>query len=352
MAVRRPSQLDMLSHEFLPEDKLVDALKICTTIWESPERNVDIYADLLRENLNNKHFYDELEFYLPQIAHMAIHLGNSNLELAHSLERMVLSICQFSLHSALEFTFILKAALEDYQPEMPNGRANPDADILLYNKCARLIEHIERVVVYTSTPSLMDNLSQNDKIISEIVLSSGPEDDVSGNTLAMEGPLLFKRSDRIAFYRTKGWKPRNFRIQNHSLYCYRGDKFTKPIRSVSLLDCNLVIPSASKHPFYFELHSTVSTACFHLRAADNGIFQKWIDAIKAQMERPPTVVQTAHITEASEENTSQNGAAVSHGGDDAKPSSQMTAAERARFDFFRGEMKFITELTEISESLR
>lgn len=267
-----------MSNVFRPNDKLIDILKIITAIWESSERNVRIYSDLLREYLNDKRTFNEIEFYLPQIAHMIIHLGNTNLELARGLERLMLSICQLSMHTALQLTFIFKAALEDYQMELPNGKPNPASNPALFNKCAVLLEHIERVVVFGSSPVLVLDMAKNDKIIGEVVMSNTNED-VSRKG-ALIGELLYKRNTRKAFYRSKPWKPRFFKVENQALFCYHDDTLTKLLRCISLLDARLEVPTAAKHLHYMELHSTVNDTVLRLRANDSSTFNKWAEAIE------------------------------------------------------------------------
>lgn len=274
---RRKSDMDLLIQVLQPDDRPIDILKICLAIWESSERNVAMYSDLLSEHLNDRRVFEEIEFYLPQLAHMVIHLGDESLELARGLERLTLSICQQSMHTALQLTFIFKAALEDYQPELPSGLPNPAANATLYNKCAVLLEHIERTVVFASSPIIVRDIAKNERIIDEVVSDGSPED-VSGKPSTF-GALWFKRNQRKAFYRTKRWKTRYFKLENHTLYCYRDEKCTQLLRCISLLDSRLEVPKGAKHMYFMELHSTVSTAYFQLRANSSSEFTRWVELL-------------------------------------------------------------------------
>ena len=70
------------------------------------------------------------------------------------LERFALVIAQQSQHFALQLTWILQGAIEDYQPETPQGLPNPGYNKLFYNRCITLLSNIERCVVYGSPRSI------------------------------------------------------------------------------------------------------------------------------------------------------------------------------------------------------
>lgn len=279
---KRSTDMEMMSGVFRPDDKQIDILKICSAIWESSERNVRVYSDLLREFLDDKRTFEEMEFYLPQIAHMIINLGNSNIELAGGLERLALGLCQQSMHTALQLTFILKSALEDFQAELPNGQTNPTGNIQLFNKCAVLIEHIERVVVFGSTPSVIHDISKNDQIINEVVFPNSASLNDPALTLQTStmSALLFKRTTRKSFFHTKRWKIRYFKIEHACLYCYHDAEFKQLLRSMSLLDAKVVIPSDSTYEWYMQVQSTVSSLVFHIRATNSETFNAWVSDLQ------------------------------------------------------------------------
>lgn len=70
------------------------------------------------------------------------------------LERFALVIAQQSQHFALQLTWILQGAIEDYQPETSEGRPNPGYNKLFYHRCITLLSNIERCVVYGSPRSI------------------------------------------------------------------------------------------------------------------------------------------------------------------------------------------------------
>jgi|TARA_B110000090_G_C13034364_1_gene313145 hypothetical protein len=56
------------------------------------------------------------------------------------MERVILSIAQVSIHAAFRISFMLTAAMEDYQPELANGTPNPGKlkYIVLSYGCCRI----------------------------------------------------------------------------------------------------------------------------------------------------------------------------------------------------------------------
>ena len=87
-----------------------------------------------------RHVLDGIEFYLPQLAHMIIHL---EVEWDDDiLERFALIIAQQSIHFALQLNWILQGALDDYQPELEDGTPNPNYNRLFYIRCLKLLKTV------------------------------------------------------------------------------------------------------------------------------------------------------------------------------------------------------------------
>ena len=88
--------------------------KVVMLLWsyrDDPEI-VTFMARFVQKFAGSRHVFDGIEFYLPQLAHMIIHL---EVEWDDSiLERLTLVIAQQSLHFALQFNWILQGALQDY----------------------------------------------------------------------------------------------------------------------------------------------------------------------------------------------------------------------------------------------
>ena len=90
---------------------------------------------------------DGIEFYLPQLAHMIIHLEVEWDD--EILERFALVIAQQSIHFALQLNWILQGALQDYHPESSIDHSpNPTYNPKYYTRCLKLLRNVESCVVY------------------------------------------------------------------------------------------------------------------------------------------------------------------------------------------------------------
>jgi len=127
--------------------------KVAMLIWQFRDDPAVVHfmAQFVAKFSGSRQVFDGIEFYLPQIAHMIIHL-EANWDEA-ILERFALVIAQQSQHFALQLTWILQGAIEDYQPETVEGRPNPGYNQLFYHRCITLLSNIERCIVYGSPRS-------------------------------------------------------------------------------------------------------------------------------------------------------------------------------------------------------
>lgn len=147
-------------------------------IWKHRDNRdfVQAFTEALTRFADEQTVFDEIEFYLPQLAHMIIHLEIDWP--IQALERFALVVCQSSLHVALQvmkrwtqpdvpcrhssfacrcrfarvpqLNWILLAAMEDYQPEDAAGNTNPNRNPVFYTRCARMLQNIERCIVHGS----------------------------------------------------------------------------------------------------------------------------------------------------------------------------------------------------------
>ncbi|GKY98038.1 hypothetical protein MPSEU_000761900 [Mayamaea pseudoterrestris] len=124
--------------------------KVVMLIWSFRDDPavVTFMARFIAKFSGSRHVFDGIEFYLPQLAHMIIHLeADWDDEI---LERFALVIAQQSVHFSLQLNWMLKGALEDYQPESPSapGMSNCNYNPLYYSRCLKLLKNVERCVVY------------------------------------------------------------------------------------------------------------------------------------------------------------------------------------------------------------
>ena len=235
-----------------------------------------------------KDTFDEIEFFIPQIAHMIIHFGGVN----RKLWNLMIMICQVSMHSALLLSFIFYAAMEDYQPEDANGVDNIHKDAKLHTHCSHLLTSIEKVVLLGSPALMKLELSASDKEKSllefeeleaesrirdsELIIEMENE---GKDVHVMSGELLYKRVEKKSMFVRKVWKPRYFKIENKVLNCYHDAKYEELLRSIPLQDCQVLEVHNPHHVNCFEVHSPITFTVFKLRAQSRDEMLKWIEGI-------------------------------------------------------------------------
>ena len=278
------------------------------------------YIVFYSKSIDDRVVFDDIEFFVPQLAHMSIHLKEKDVVVA--LERLTAAICLTSAHLALQLGFIYTAALEDFQPELANGQKNPQCDAALYARCAHLLQFVERTFVYggshysssTDTPAV----SPVSPDLKSKPVASGENVDLimQASENMLQGELLYKRVERKHMYSTKPWKTRYFRICDRILYCFRDAEYTELLRSIPLQDCEVhgttsstvtagpissdsavvTIPApkeeevvvthtsdlSGKYDYYFEVSNknmSEQTVKFLLRADSLESYNKWMNAL-------------------------------------------------------------------------
>lgn len=334
---------------FKTDSTEVDVLKVVCLLWKSRENKdrVESLGNLLSDAARNSDaIISDAEYYLPQLCHMVIHL-----EVAwesQALERFAFTISQKSIHIALQLSFYLRAAMEDYQPEKGPETSNPFANPVLFYRCARLLQNIERAVVFGTTVSV-----SNDKLPeahASTILSSNKANalivtDDGATPSVRKGYLLFKRNTRKSTLHSKIWKPRFFRIEQQVMFCLRNETDTLALRAMSLIGCSVTLaPANSKYPYAFELSNAAGTAKYQLRAEDEKSYQIWTSALLAERG-----VFNLQVPVRADSN-----ALYAPAGPDSIDShfDIMTSTQRKRAHFFRQQIAFTDKLTSICESLR
>lgn len=217
---------------------------------------------------------------------MLIH-AHSNTQ--NSFEHLVILLCQSSLHTALHISFILFAALEDYQSEDMNGKPNPNSNPNLFAYCARILHNVERAVVQGDLVTLLienshefvqNETSFRQQFAQDIVQLSQVSRSQGVSTELKRGSLLFKRAKRQSFQR-KLWKQRWFRIEEKVLYCYQDNNYTILRRALPLQDCRVDIVQNKHHENCFEIFSPITNTLFKLQAQSLDEMQQWIDALNS-----------------------------------------------------------------------
>lgn len=266
------------------------------------------------------------------------------------LERFSLVVAQQSLHFALQLNWILQGAIEDYQPELPDGNPNPTYNPLYYSRCIKLLTNIERCVVYRRPRSLelqrlyekgkitkseYQSLEQADRRFTAMQLTAMDLSDIDG--IHLGGVLLYKKAVRTACWKPKPWKTRYFAIEERMLNCYN-EKGGTLKRSMPLEGAAVEALPNGKYPNTFKVENRSFE--FRMRAASKEEMDRWLKMLTDEansnrvfghtdrsMARPANPAETRVIED-------------------------MTPHQRARFEFFRDERNFIHSLTQVAEDLR
>ena len=263
------------------------------------------------------------------------------------LERFSLVIAQQSLHFALQLNWILQGAIEDYQPELPDESINPNHNPLYYSRCVKLLTTMERCVVYRKPRSReLQRLYEKGKISKQELQIIEHADrkynamEATGNNAEKEifgGNLLYKRKVRTACYKTKRWKTRYFSVEEQMLHCYNSQG-GRLVRSMPLEGAQVQeIKDTKKYQNVFSVSNRNFE--FRIRAGSAEEMKKWTDLLT---EEANNAAIFGHMDSSVHAESPATDRIVS----------EMTPAQRARYEFFRDERDFVRRLTDIAEELR
>lgn len=293
--------------------------------------------------------FDGIEFYLPQLAHMMIHLETEWDDAI--LERFSLVIAQQSIHFALQLNWILAGAIEDYQPELPDGTPNPTYNPIYYFRCVKLLTNIERCVVYRRprsqelqrlyekgniTKAEMHSLDQADRRFTAMQITG---DDADDEKEIFGGTLKYKRAVRTSLFKFKRWKTRYFAIEERMLNCYNFEG-GKLVRSMPLegAEVKAIHNKKNKYPNMFSV--TNRSFEFRIRASSEEDRHKWIKMLENEAKTGRVFGHTDASLRFSANKDSQ------------RVIDELTPSQRERYTFYRNEREFVRRLTDIAEDLR
>jgi phosphatidylinositol 4-kinase len=329
--------------------------KVMMLIWKFRDDPsvVRFMAQFVTRYAGRRDVFDGIEFYLPQLAHMIIHL--EALWDDAILESFALIIAQHSIHFALQLNWILQGAIEDYQPEMPNGEQNKHFNALYYTRCVRLLLNIERCVVYGTprkhelqrlyekgqiTKLEYDTMEQADRRFNAEQLTNAQRQLLEAGTFG--GNLLYKRLVRTSCCSQKNWKTRYFSVSERMLFCYNvhPSQGGRLIRAMPLDGAEIMeTPSTdAKYEFMFEVHNL--NYFFRMRAANEEERKRWIRVLEE--ERDSHNLYPYQIWSQGKSNHDEHSQFMK----------DLTPAQKARYDFFKNQRDFTRTLTNIAEELR
>lgn len=371
---------DISYEDFLNEDRrTISTIKVIFGMWKFrlDFSFVTKLAEILSNFVAEKRVFRDIEFYLPQLAHMIIHL-NTDFNNA-ALESLAMLICQSSMHAGLQMIYILVAAMEDYQPENNDGQKNPNANNLLFFRCMRLLHNVERSIVFGS-PTMT---SSEEAILLEIQASISStshhpqhhghhniEASIKDNEIVKSGELFYKRNERKNIFYAKIWKPRFFVVADGVLLCYHDSKALKdkesPLRAIPLseeCEIRLMQGDSMKYDFEFEIFNASTNFSLHLRAKSQLDYDSWLDALQSEIMQPDkaTSAESSSIsfTPCAEGNVDGNGQAINSSAQILSRINSrrnlelsLTHSQKNKFHFIRQQRCFITCMTDICERLR
>eukprot|EP01031_Cornospumella_fuschlensis_P034285 gene34285-41498_t len=351
---------------FKPDKKTIDVQKVVFRLWESRRNHEKIktLCDILCKFADEKVVFREIEFYIPQLAHLIIHMDVSNRNQA--LEMVAMVISQNSIHAALQLNFLFNAAMEDYQPELANGAKNTACNPFYFSRCARLVQDVERAVIYGSREMANNSegkIKPNDVKLDQIQRSLDSEKSTQFDG-ELSGQLFYKRVERKSLFHSKPWKQRYFVVDQRVLLCFKEPHAVNPKRAIPLQNCRVVAcdHSLKYGDTLFEIVNEANSTRYLLRASTPQARNKWVRFLEDEISGAPPSKDGDEVND---------GGGDSDGEDDALPppspgnsgvgnrrgrppldESEMTPAQRKRFAFFRQMRIFVANLTYICERLR
>lgn len=342
--------------------------KVMMLIWQFRDDPsvVSFMAHFVTEHAGRRDVFDGIEFYLPQLAHMIIHL-EANWDDA-ILERFALIIAQHSLHFALQLIWILQGAIEDYQPEMPNGEQNQNFHALYYTRCVKLLLNIERCVVYGTprkhelqrlyekgqiTKKEYETMEQADRRFNAEQLSTTQKKLLQAGTFG--GSLLYKRLVRTSCCSQKNWKTRYFAVSERMLFCYNVPPSSggRLIRAMPLEGAVITETPTSdaKYDYMFEVHNL--NYFFRMRASSDEERKRWIEVLEEERNSHNLFpYQVWSPGKGLNEGESEDERAMGNYHKQLQFVNDLTPAQKARYDFLKNQRDFTRNVTNIAEELR
>ncbi|KAJ0407683.1 hypothetical protein ATCC90586_001865 [Pythium insidiosum] len=291
MEVTPPATLEEI---FSPDGK-VDMRLLMISLWKN--RKNEAFTAEICQRLSYLSFtnptLDQVEFYLPQLAHMVIHF-EKELPM-DAMEQFVLLLSQSSVHLALQLFWIIYAALDENRPKRSG---NPKT----FARCAQLLLALEQCLVYGSpvvreAAELFTRNSISRAEMEQILAADrrffaaqSSLDCTEGATerAAHEG-WLFKKGGGTSTMGRRNWKRRWCRIEKRILLVFAKPSDEHPRTSVALDRAEVVVVDNPKHPFYFELIHEFSETKMKFAAQSHDELVAWVQHLRrvASIPEPP-----------------------------------------------------------------
>jgi hypothetical protein len=290
-----PSVADVLAH-----DGSVDVRMLMISMWKH-RANAPFTAELCQRLCSmpiTQPMLDQVEFYLPQLAHMVVHLER---ELPmEDMEQFVLLLSQSSVHFALQFFWMIYAALDENRPKRAGN--NPRT----FARCARLLLALEQCFVYGSPAARqaselltrqsisrdeMDQILMADRRFFAVQQSSTDASSAPSSVedvAPLSGGWLLKKGGGTRTMGRRNWTLRWCRLERRILLVFSKPTDLQPRAAIPLHGAKVHVVE-NKRPFYFEItHDFSETkAKFAAKSADE--LSTWVAYLQktAALPEPP-----------------------------------------------------------------
>lgn len=253
---------------------------------------------------------DQVEFYLPQLAHMVVHL-EKELPM-EAMEQFVLLLSQSSVHFALQFFWIIFAALDENRPKRSG---NPRT----FARCAQLLLALEQCFVYGSpaakeaselltrnsiSKAEMDQIVMADRRFfaaqSSLEICYEPSmAAINAMSMGERGGWLFKKGGGTSKMGRRNWKLRWCRIENRILLVFTKPGDTHPRTAFPLVRAEIRVLENKKHPFYFELVHELSETKMQFAAQSQEELVEWISTLQKYAAAPEPPISSGNTSSSS-----------------------------------------------------
>lgn len=255
-------------------------------IWRRrrEEGTISALTDRLIELVSDAAALDATEFHMPQFAHMIIHIS-SDCPAVAELERFVLAVCQISVHLALQFFWIVYAALQESAPKRKGDKR-------VYTRCARLLLNLEQCVVYGYGSSEGGSSVSMQELMKHCVAAAVSSTSENADEVAFSGTLMKKGGGTSKVVGRRNWNARYLEVRSRVLYYYAPASSRphdgaangsaagrKPLGSMALSTAE--VDSSVGHPkgkkaHYFEVRCRQSGQVMKLAARNADDRAMWI----------------------------------------------------------------------------
>lgn len=340
--------------------------KVVMLIWQFRDDPsvVTFMARFVAKHAGSRDVFDGIEFYLPQLAHMIIHL---EIEWDDAiLERFALVIAQQSLHFALQLNWILNGVLQDYQPELEDGTPNPTYDSIYYSRALQFLKNVERCVVYgrPRSPELhrlyekgkitkkeLTLLEQADRRFNALQITNQDAEKDAQLSVAMNGflyvqPPVQHGAGGGSSEAAAAFSHRYCRLERHVLNTYTAGK---GCASALKLDRAMSLERAVVTTLATKCQIKVKTVHYEFRLQCSSPEEQTLWTRRLREEAQTSAL---FATEAAAASTSDDATTSAPSSTEYRLKQDLTVAQRERYDFFSNERQFVQRLTDIAEELR